>query len=237
MVAKLLSTALLVVLLQVSAAQHPLTNLPPPGDISTVHVFPKHATKQFPAGDLIKTVVGIHNDGSQPYNISAIMGSLNSPFDFSMYIQNFTVQYYFQVVEPGEELAVEYVFRPDPILSPREFIVALTVFYEGTKNGYYSDTFFNETIDIVEMEKLVDTDLIFMYATIIGLLAVGGYFAYKALGNAGLIKKAKKGRAAAPTSGPTHDEDYLKGTPYYQQQVKKQKQAAAKTKAAETKEE
>jgi hypothetical protein len=40
----------------------------------------------------IKVVLGIHNDGSEPYNISGIMGSLNSPTDFSMYIQNFTQQ-------------------------------------------------------------------------------------------------------------------------------------------------
>lgn len=38
----------------------------------------------------IKVVVSAHNDNSKPYNLTAIMASLNSPMDFSMYIQNFT---------------------------------------------------------------------------------------------------------------------------------------------------
>ena len=33
-----------------------------------------------------------HNDGGKPYNVTAVMGSLNSPADFSMHIQNFTQQ-------------------------------------------------------------------------------------------------------------------------------------------------
>lgn len=37
-------------------------------------------------------VVSAHNDAKTPYNITAMMGSLNSPTDFEMYIQNFTQQ-------------------------------------------------------------------------------------------------------------------------------------------------
>lgn len=40
----------------------------------------------------ITAVVSAHNDQSRPYNLTAIVASLNSPMDFSMYIQNFTHQ-------------------------------------------------------------------------------------------------------------------------------------------------
>ena len=40
----------------------------------------------------IKVVISAHNDASKPYNITAVMGSLNSPMDFDLYIQNFTQQ-------------------------------------------------------------------------------------------------------------------------------------------------
>lgn len=35
-------------------------------------------------------MVAIHNDGIETYNISMITGSLNSPSDFNMHVQNFS---------------------------------------------------------------------------------------------------------------------------------------------------
>lgn len=40
----------------------------------------------------IKVVLGIRNDAIEPYNVSAVMGSLNSPIDFKRYFYNFTQQ-------------------------------------------------------------------------------------------------------------------------------------------------
>jgi hypothetical protein len=40
----------------------------------------------------ITAVISAHNDASKAYNLTAIVASLNSPMDFSMYIQNFTHQ-------------------------------------------------------------------------------------------------------------------------------------------------
>lgn len=37
-------------------------------------------------------MISAHNDASKAYNLTAIVASLNSPMDFSMYIQNFTHQ-------------------------------------------------------------------------------------------------------------------------------------------------
>lgn len=37
-------------------------------------------------------MLGLHNDASEAYNITSIMGSVNSPADFKTYIHNLTHQ-------------------------------------------------------------------------------------------------------------------------------------------------
>lgn len=39
----------------------------------------------------ISVIVSGHNTGSKPMNLSAIVGSINSPEKFDVFIQNFTV--------------------------------------------------------------------------------------------------------------------------------------------------
>ena len=46
-----------------------------------------------------------------------------------------SAQLYFEIVKPGEEVSVEYMFTPNPLLTPTEFTVALTVFYEDLKGA------------------------------------------------------------------------------------------------------
>jgi hypothetical protein len=38
----------------------------------------------------VEVVVGLHNDGAEAYNLTMIAGSLNSPVDFTVYVQNFS---------------------------------------------------------------------------------------------------------------------------------------------------
>lgn len=63
---------------------------------------------------------------------------------------------------------------PDPRLEPRDFVVALTVFYQDIKGQFYSTTFFNQTIEIVEKKKLIDTELLGMWAILAGIVAAIG---------------------------------------------------------------
>ncbi len=187
-------------------------------------------------------VLGLRNEGSETYNISMIAGSLNSPVDFSVFVQNFTqmvsrisfegpgvhpaglvcqisgpsvqdtvlvrlssahnvpdmtdkqrvvkigvrcqrgcsgfgrahTQGYGQTVAPGEEISLEYKFQPDPRLEPRDFIVSLTAFYSDSKGQWYSSTFFNETVNIVEVKKLIDWELLFLILLFTAGLAAAG---------------------------------------------------------------
>ena len=40
----------------------------------------------------VNVVLGFHNEATEAYNVTAIMGSLNSPTDFAIHVQNFTQQ-------------------------------------------------------------------------------------------------------------------------------------------------
>eukprot|EP00951_Prasinocladus_malaysianus_P015737 scaffold121304_cov43-Prasinocladus_malaysianus.AAC.1 len=87
------------------------------------------------------------------------MGSLNSPLDFGIYVQNFTLTNYGLKVDPDGQASLLYKFRPDAALHPREFTVALTVFYTTSQGAMSTSTFFNSTIEIVEPPRTIDSEI------------------------------------------------------------------------------
>ncbi|GMH42838.1 hypothetical protein BSKO_10757 [Bryopsis sp. KO-2023] len=206
---------------------HPLTNLPKAGELSTVWVLPDHPSKEFPAGEYVPILVGVHNGGKTPYNVSFIMGSLNLPQEFSYYVQNFTLNHYWSVVKPEEEATFQYKFRPDKSLSPMELRVALTVFYQDDKGTPFSSTFFNETIDIVEVFKAVDYEAIMMLAVMIAIFAGAAYGILAWMGNLSVLKKVAGGGKKQGGKVETTDDDWLQGTPYAKKKTKEQKPSAS----------
>lgn len=214
------------------AYKHPLTDMPPPHDaVETAFWFPKNAKKQFPAGQVGDVAVGFHNGAAEALNISAIMGSLNSPFDFNFHVQNFSYQIYDTKLQPGEEVSLEYQFMPYGQLQPREFAMALTVFYHTDKQ-LYSSTFYNGTVDITEPASLIDSQLIFLYLMALGIAAAIGYAVFSYLASMGLVKKPKK--KVKVDAGPRVDTDpseWLKGTAYDQYQRSKAKRQGTAAKA------
>ncbi|CAD7701158.1 unnamed protein product [Ostreobium quekettii] len=188
--------------------------MPPEGMAVTKSVLPEHPQKLLPAGDVIPVLLGFRNEGSEPVNVSAIMGSLNHAGDFRVYYQNFSMQPLGITVPAGAELTMEYLFRPDPALPPMEFRIAITAFYSNVKgNEWYSSTFFNETIEIVEAEKFFDTEVLFMYATIICLMALAVFGLVRWAASLSIFKKAVTTKKAKAASTTTADDDWLKGTP------------------------
>lgn len=203
--------------------KHPLTDMPPSGSAVTSVALPEHPQKQFPAGAVIPILLGFHNAAAENYNITAIMGSLNQHNFFDYYIQNFTMQLYHVIVPPGLELTLEYRFRPDPALSPLEFAVAVTVFYENSNGKQYSSTFFNETIDITEADKFFDVEVLFMYATMFIIAGAVAFGAVRWLGNLSVVKKvATTGKPKKTTAGSEKEDDWLAGTPVGKALKKKQ---------------
>jgi hypothetical protein len=128
---------------------HPLTNMPLPSeDVETSYYLPEHEDKKFPIGQVVTALCHFSNTGSTPVNITAIMGSLNSPFNFDFYIQNYSYKLIGMAVNPGEEISLDYQFQLHPNLEPSEYVVAHTVFYENERRQPFSTTFFNETVEL-----------------------------------------------------------------------------------------
>jgi hypothetical protein len=97
---------------------HPLTNMPGAADgIETSFYYPKYSNLKFPIGEVATVLCHFSNNDNVAYNVSAIMGSLNSPFDFSYHIQNYTYKPLGIVVRPGEEITFQYQFQVTQILS------------------------------------------------------------------------------------------------------------------------
>lgn len=127
---------------------HPLTNMPnAANDVKTSYFFPKHTDQKFPIGETVTVLCHIYNDGQFSYNITAIMGSLNSPYDFNFHIQNYSYKPFGIVVKAGEEYTFDYQFQLHQNLEPVEYALAHTVFYEDDSSGF-SSTFFNQTVEL-----------------------------------------------------------------------------------------
>lgn len=75
-------------------------------------------------------------------------------------------------LQPGQEASFEYTFYPSNQLAPRDFILAFSVFYKT--NTYFSNTFFNGTVEIVEPQAWIDSQLLFLVLlAVVGVLVTG----------------------------------------------------------------
>jgi len=146
-------------------------------DLVTTVFFPDFPNKHFPVQSEVKCLIGITNIGDKTFNISYIGAHFHSPFDFSYYIQNFTVRELGVVVEPQNQLTLEYTFRPDKSLEPLEFWLSGWIYYNNSDNVLFRTTFQNGTIELTE--KLTDFNVrrVFSYFFAIALAGLVGFFA------------------------------------------------------------
>lgn len=131
------------------AFKHPLTDMPSSAeDVATSYFLPNHADLKLPIGEVVTTLCHFTNKGNGYYNISAIMGSLNAPFDFRHHFQNYSYKPIGMVIKNDEEITLQYSFQLHPDLEPVDYQLAITVFYESETEGF-STTFFNQVRSIV----------------------------------------------------------------------------------------
>ncbi len=124
--------------------KHPLTDMAASAeDVETSHYFPDHPDNKFPIGETFTALCHFSNEGHSLYNVSAIMGSLNSPMDFRHHFQNYSYKPIGMVVKAGEEISLEYSIPLHADLEPVEYQLAITVFYESETESF-STTFFNQ---------------------------------------------------------------------------------------------
>jgi hypothetical protein len=72
----------------------------------------RHADQKFPIGETVTVLCHFTNTAEHyPFNVTAIMGSLNSPFDFNFHVQNYSYKPLGVVVRPDEEFTFSYEFQ------------------------------------------------------------------------------------------------------------------------------
>jgi heme-degrading monooxygenase HmoA len=130
------------------------------------HLFPGVAHPQhMVAGEDVTALLTIRNARAKgAINVTWAGGTITTPADFRVKLDNFTVTAFRTQIDAGSEHSFEYRFRTHPAMPSREFRVALTVFYNdlSTLLGHAA-TFFNQTVDIVEAEGFIDTQLLGLF--------------------------------------------------------------------------
>lgn len=155
-----------------------LTNIPGPlSSVNVVHTYPNLAqANQIVVGEKVTTVITVRNEHTAPLNVTYITGSMNSARAYQIFLHNFTTAAYQAVIPAGQERSFDYQFMTPANMPPRQFRVALTVFYEeeGKVDAKHAHTFFNSTIEVMEPERLIDTEALFLYATLLAIAAAVG---------------------------------------------------------------
>ena len=183
--------------------------LGPHSAVSTYIHFPDYPTHhRFTQGEDVVALIGVSNRSPSTYfNVSYIGAQLHSPFDFSYYIQNFTVRETESIVGPGQETTVEYRFRPDPQLEPIEFTLSVWAIYNSSEGRMYQSTAFNDTVELVEKKEPWTVASALNYALVLAGLGMMGYVGYSLTqGQTGKKKKRVKrveGEAVVPAKWET----------------------------------
>lgn len=149
----------------------------PSPDADTFIHFTKPTTGyDFPAGFLVKFLVGFTNKGDKEFTVESMDASFRYPQDYSFYIQNFTAARYERLVEPGRQATFEYGFAPSESFSARPFGLTINLNYKDAEGNFFQDAVFNETINVTEPDEGLDGETFFLYvflAAVAVLLLVG----------------------------------------------------------------
>eukprot|EP00976_Prorocentrum_cordatum_P087494 1186929-Prorocentrum_minimum.AAC.3 len=198
---------------QPSAPKHILTDMPEPAEgVETTFIFPDNYKRFLTSGDQVEVLCGFYNGGDVPLNVTRLAGSINAPMDFRVYVQNWTSPVNNAIVPVDTQGSFSIKIKPDVNLQARDFILALTVFYESD-GEIYSSTFFNGTVYLVEPTGSLDLETFFMYFFIVAVVGLGAGAIFNVLQSWGLVKKKSKARKVdTSTRGLVDENEWLKGT-------------------------
>jgi len=183
--------------------------LKPSPDIVTTVYFPGYAEKKFPVGTDVQLLLGVHNKGKAPYNISFIGAYLHSPFDLDYYIQNFSVKAVDELVAPGKEQTYDFTFRPDQRLEPLEFWLSAYVIYNNTDTSQIHQTvFINGTIDLIEKPSDMNFRRVFTYFLAFAAAGLVGYIAWHVISPKGSGGSHERGTRDESGAGWVPDKVY-----------------------------
>jgi len=142
-------------------------------DVRTVVYFPDFVDKKFHVGSKVNTLIGFNNKGDSGFNVTAIGAYFHSPYDYSYYIQNFSIKEVGVTLAGHWQVTFEYVFAPDKGLEPLDYWLSGWILYNSTDGREYLSTWYNGTVQLVEKETEFDIRRVFSYfllASAIGLV-------------------------------------------------------------------
>lgn len=159
-----------------------------------------------PAGVPVEFLIGFANKGKEDFVIETVEASFRYPMDFNYFIQNFSAIAYNREVKPAAEATVSYSFLPSESFAGRPFGLNIAINYRDINGASFSESVFNETIGIVEVDEGLDGETFFLYvfmaAIVVLLLVVGQQF----LGTIGKRKRSLNPRKVVET-GTTVSKD------------------------------
>jgi hypothetical protein len=180
--------------------------------------FPNHPLLQFPLGEPVEVIIGVSNSGSEAYDVTNLAGSLHSSTQWKTWVQNFTAVRTHAHLKPGEQISLRYSLRPDPMLHVREFQVAIHVFYKNKAGVRFHGVAMNKTIDVIELPKWIDLQLLGLLAMFFAALAGISFLVYRWVQSMGYLKQTTKRRPAARVpldkADSAEPSQWLKGTFY-----------------------
>uniref|UniRef100_A0A7N0U6K9 Translocon-associated protein subunit alpha n=1 Tax=Kalanchoe fedtschenkoi TaxID=63787 RepID=A0A7N0U6K9_KALFE len=177
------------------------------------------------AGEKTELLAGIKNNGDSALNVLAIRSSIHLPYDHRYQIQNLTVQTFNTTAVPASATATyPYVFAVSPFLQSGQFDLVATVIYEIDQTPYQT-TFYNGTIEVVEVGGAVSIESVFLVTLGVALLVFLGLWVRGQVQN--LSKKSRKASSSKVEVGTaTRDaslDEWLEGTAYTQSSASKSK--------------
>ncbi|XP_077246547.1 translocon-associated protein (TRAP), alpha subunit isoform X2 [Tasmannia lanceolata] len=195
---------------------------PAPG-VDTVCVFPKNPGRLVTAGEETELLVGVSNEGESALNVIAVRANLHLPFDHQLYVQNLTVQEFYNASVPfSAQATFPYIFSVNKYLQPGSFDLVGTIVYEVDQQQYQS-VFYNGTVEVVESGGFLSVESVFLVTLGFALMCLFGLWVYGQFQR--LSKKTKRAPKVEVGTGTTDAsmDEWLQGTAYAQSLSNKSK--------------
>lgn len=163
-----------------------------------------------PAGQPVEFLIGFLNKGLDEFVVESVEASFRYPQDFNYHIQNFTAIAYNREIKSGHEATVAYSFLPSDAFAGRPFGLNIALNYRDANGAQYTESVFNETVQISEVDEGFDGETFFLYvffaAVVVLLLVLGQQYL---IGSVGKRKRALAARKVIETgTGNSDDVDY-----------------------------
>jgi hypothetical protein len=144
-------------------------------DVDVVYTFPEYPNEHLVIGKPISLLILFSNNGETPLNITEVGAHLQSQYDLSYYIQNYSKFTQNLPVRPHEQVSLEYLFMPDEMLEPMGFWFSAYVHYNNTEGRQYRTTFMNHTLELIEDPNAFQYGGLLTLIALLGAAAVGAY--------------------------------------------------------------